>query len=84
MERHVVVAAADGLHARPAAVFVKTASAAGSPVTIGLEGSAKRVSADSILAVMSLGVVRGNTVVLESDDATALDELEKVLTDSSL
>lgn len=84
MERHIVVAAADGLHARPAAVFVKAASTAGAKVMIGLEGSDKRVSADSILAVMGLGVVRGDTVVLESDDQAALDALEKIVTDPNL
>ncbi|MDR2895067.1 MAG: HPr family phosphocarrier protein [Propionibacteriaceae bacterium] len=84
MERSVVVAASEGLHARPAAVFVKAAAAAKSPVKVGLAGADKRVSATSILAVMGLGVESGSTVVLESDDSAALDTLEKILTDSSL
>ncbi|MDR0417605.1 MAG: HPr family phosphocarrier protein, partial [Propionibacteriaceae bacterium] len=38
MERRVTVAGAAGLHARPAAVFAKTAAAAGHPVTVVTAG----------------------------------------------
>ncbi|MDR2930513.1 MAG: HPr family phosphocarrier protein [Propionibacteriaceae bacterium] len=84
MERTVVVAAAEGLHARPAAVFVKAAAAQPAKVRIGVAGSDKRVAAESILAVMSLGVDGGASVVIESESPQALDALEKVLTDPDL
>lgn len=80
-ERIVTVASRVGLHARPAAVFVKAASAAPVPVTIAKEGK-DPVSARSILAVLGLDVRCGDAVTISADgsgaDAT-LDELEALL-----
>ena len=84
MERSVVVAVPEGLHARPAALFVaRAAGAAGAP-TIARPGGAP-VPAASIVSVMMLGVRAGDTVVLgtadDSDEARAtLDALEEFLT----
>jgi phosphocarrier protein HPr len=80
-ERTVTVASRVGLHARPAAVFVKAASAAAVPVTIAKADKAP-VNARSILAVLGLDVRGGEQVTLsaEGDGADeALDELEAVL-----
>ena len=83
MERSVVVAIAEGLHARPAALFVAEAGKQPVPVTVR-KGDAAPVQAASILGVMTLGAAAGETVVLspEADgpDAEAsLDALEKFL-----
>jgi phosphocarrier protein len=81
-ERRVVVAAGVGLHARPAALFVKAAGATGLPVTIAKAGTAA-ADARSILAVLSLDVRGGEEVVLtaDGDDAeAALDSLALLLT----
>jgi phosphocarrier protein len=81
-ERRVVVAAGVGLHARPAALFVKAAGATGLPVTIAKEGTAA-ADARSILSVLSLDVRGGEEVVLtaDGDDAeAALDSLALLLT----
>ena len=81
MQRTVTVASRVGLHARPAAVFVKAASTATLPVTIAKEGK-EPVSARSILAVLGLDVRGGEQVVLEAEGAgaeTTLDELENLL-----
>ncbi|MBD5785840.1 HPr family phosphocarrier protein [Cellulosimicrobium terreum] len=82
MDRTVVVALAEGLHARPAALFVKEASAQPTPVTIGRPGGepGDAVEAASILGVMTLGIGVGDEVVLATatdDDAatTSLDAL---------
>lgn len=83
MERTVVVAVREGLHARPAALFAQ--AAAGQPVSVHiakLGGAA--VSAASILGLMTLGADAGDEVVLrtESDGdqaAAALDVLERFL-----
>jgi phosphocarrier protein len=83
MERNVKVAAADGLHARPAALFVKAATEAGAPVTVRTAAGSEAPAA-SILAVMSLGVASGDEVTLVSDSAEALDVLEAVLTNPDL
>lgn len=82
MERNVTVAIVEGLHARPAALFVAAASAAPADVTIS-KGS-DPVPADSILSVMTLGVTAGDVVTLATagevaDDDAALSTLEAFL-----
>ena len=80
-ERRVTVASRVGLHARPAAVFVKAAAAQPAKVAIAKPGG-QAVDAASILAVMGLGVEHGDEVVLtaDGDDAeAALDALAEVL-----
>jgi phosphocarrier protein HPr len=64
----IMVTGADGLHARPAAVFVRVASSLES--SIQLENlSLARPSADarSLISVLSAGVERGHTVRLIAD-----------------
>lgn len=83
-ERHVTVASRDGLHARPAALFVKAVTDAGVTVTIGKAGSGGQADARSILAVLALDVRDGDEVVLraDGDDAdVALDKLAALLQD---
>lgn len=81
VERRVTVGWAEGLHARPAALFVRAATAAGVPVTIAKPGG-DPVNAASMLAVLSLGVESGEEVVLASEaegaDA-AVDRLAKLV-----
>jgi phosphocarrier protein HPr len=62
-----VVGSATGLHARPAALFVKAATIAAVKVRISVDGK-KPVNAASMLGVLSLGAVRGTVVTLETDD----------------
>lgn len=64
------IASKVGLHARPAATFVKAVADSGVKVTIAKEGGAP-VDAASILGVMTLGAAHGDVVVLESSDADA-------------
>jgi len=75
-ERTVVVASAQGLHARPAKLF--TQAAAGKGATIAAEGGAP-VDAGSILRVMALGVKGGATVTIAAEDEAVLDELQALL-----
>lgn len=90
VERRVTVGWAEGLHARPASIFVRAATAAGVPVTIARTGddaanSGNPVNAASMLAVLSLGAKGGEEVVLASDaeDTTqaeaALDRLARLV-----
>jgi phosphocarrier protein HPr len=65
-----VVGSSTGLHARPAALFVKAATAAPVKVRISVDGK-KPVNAASMLGVLSLGATQGTTVTLETDDDTA-------------
>ena len=70
----VVVRNPSGLHARPAALFVRTAGKFGSKITIGNASAGKGpVDAKSILSVLTLGVSSGTEIEVsaEGDDAEA-------------
>ncbi|MFJ4966310.1 Phosphocarrier protein HPr [Streptomyces sp. ADI96-02] len=82
-ERRVNVGWAEGLHARPASIFVRAATASGVPVTIA-RADGNPVNAASMLAVLGLGAQGGEEIVLASaaDDAeaeAALDRLAKLV-----
>lgn len=80
-ERRVTIGWAEGLHARPASIFVRAATGTGIPVTIARNGGAP-VNAASMLAVLGLGAEGGEEVVLasEADGAeTALDRLARLV-----
>ncbi|MFE5210841.1 HPr family phosphocarrier protein [Streptomyces sp. NPDC056600] len=68
-ERRVRVAAPDGLHARPAARFVRAVQDSGLPVRVARADGAGvgPVNGGSILGVLGLGVRRGEEVVLSCD-----------------
>jgi phosphocarrier protein len=79
MERSVVVAIREGLHARPAALFAKAAGEQPVPVRIAKKGG-DAVDAASILGLMTLGAGAGDEVVLSTpgegdDERAALDAL---------
>lgn len=80
-----VIAHPSGLHARPAALFVKAASRHDADVRIAdLDAGSAPVSARSLLAVMALGVRQGAHVRVSArgDGArAALDELRAVIDD---
>ncbi|HCA87805.1 MAG TPA: HPr family phosphocarrier protein [Streptomyces sp.] len=80
-ERRVNIGWAEGLHARPASIFVRAATASGVPVTIA-KGDGNPVNAASMLAVLSLGVQGGEEVTLAADAdgaEAALDRLAKLV-----
>ena len=82
-ERRVNVGWAEGLHARPASIFVRAATASGVPVTIAKAGG-EPVNAASMLAVLGLGAQGGEEIVLasEADGAeAALDRLARLVAD---
>ncbi|WP_128379461.1 HPr family phosphocarrier protein [Streptomyces cavernae] len=82
VERRVTVGWPEGLHARPASLFVRATASLGVPVTVAKDGGAP-VNAASMLAVLSLGVQGGEEIVLASpaDDAgPALDRLAELVT----
>jgi phosphocarrier protein HPr len=67
IQRTVPVGSTTGLHARPAAIFVKAAAALPVKVTASVEGK-KPANAASMLAVLALGATQGTPVTLEADD----------------
>ena len=65
-----------GLHARPAALFVKTAQEFQAEVTLEKDG--QQVNAKGILGILTLGVNQGDTVTLRasgSDEEEAVEAL---------
>jgi len=72
-----------GLHARPAAVFVRTANAFKSVITVqNLTTGSESVNAKSILMVLTLGVEKDHTILVTangSDDAEAAAALQELV-----
>lgn len=78
-QRDVVVNAAVGLHARPAANLVQTAM--GFKAAVFVEKAGRKVNAKSLLSVLSLGVKAGETVAVHADgidEAEALAAIEQL------
>lgn len=63
-----------GLHARPAALFVKTA--AKFPCTIHVTKGDKTVNAKSIISVLSLGVGQDTEITLQAEGERAEEALQ--------
>lgn len=78
-ERQVKVGPGVGLHARPAALFVKAATRAPADVRIGKPGG-EPVSAKSILAVLGLDVRGGEDVVIVAEGDAAEETLDELAT----
>lgn len=72
-----------GLHARPAAVFVRTANTFKSVITVqNLTTGSKSVNAKSILMVLTLGVEKDHTILVTAngpDDADAVAALQELV-----
>jgi len=72
---------AASLEARPAALFVQTASKFTSHIDVRIDN--KTVNAKSIMGMISLGILDGQTVTLiasGADEQQAVDELKNFLT----
>ncbi len=71
LEKEVLIANKTGLHARPASMFVQTANKFHSKIV--LKTAQKEVDAKSILSILSLGLTKGSSVILqvEGDDEEA-------------
>ena len=80
VSRKVIVTNPQGLHARPADLFVKTASRFTARVEV-VKGN-ERVDGKSILAILTLASVQGTELVIEAtgDDAqVAVDALVQLV-----
>lgn len=80
IEKEVVVNNPQGLHARPAALFVQIAQGFNSSVKLEKDG--RIVDGKSIIAVLSLGINKGAKVklIIEGEDAEeAFSQLKNFL-----
>lgn len=76
LERRIVVKHAMGLHARPAALFVRTAQRF--KANIELECRGEEADAKSILSVLSLGVNQGMSFTIRADGPDAVEAVEAI------
>lgn len=79
-ERKVKITNKLGLHARPAALFVKTAGKYRSEVTISKDDM--EVNAKSIMGVMMLAAEKGSIVIIRAegeDEAEVVDALVRLV-----
>jgi catabolite repression HPr-like protein len=80
VEKKVVVKLHQGLHARPAGQFVKTASSFNSDIQIGKDENL--VNAKSIISVLTLAIAEGEQVTLVADgpdEEQGIAALESIL-----
>ena len=78
--KEVVVQNQIGLHARPATFFIQKANEYKS--TVWVEKDERKVSAKSLLGVLSLGITKGTKIVLTAegpDEEESLTELEALI-----
>jgi len=80
LRKELVVKNKQGLHARPAALFVQIANKFDSRVIVKRDD--EEVNGKSIMGILMLGAERGSVIVLEvdgDDAALAMEELEKII-----
>ena len=80
IKKELIVKNKQGLHARPAAVFVQIANKFDAQITVRHDD--EEVNGKSIMGILMLGAEKGSLIVVEADgiDAeAALVELEKLI-----
>ncbi len=80
IEKEIVVRNPQGLHARPAAIFVQTAAKYNAEISIAKDG--EKVNGKSIMGILMLAAQKGSKVILVADgeDAEkAIQDLEALL-----
>lgn len=78
VEKQVTVQNKTGLHARPAAEFVKAAGKFASDITLIKEGN--EANAKSIMSVMSLGAGQGSQIIIRADGPDASQAVDALVT----
>ena len=83
--KKLIVKNKQGLHARPAALFVQVANRFEANITVSR--NEEKVNGKSIMGILMLGAEQGSEIILEADgrDAeAALGELEQVVNKEDL
>lgn len=73
-EKTITIENKTGIHARPASIFVQTATKFKSKVQIKAKG--KSVDAKSILMIMSMGLVKGTEITICADGPDEADAVK--------
>lgn len=80
VERQITIKNKQGLHARPAAIFVQIANKYESEITV--KKNTEEVNGKSIMGILMLAAEEGSAVIVKavgSDAEKAVDELEQIL-----
>ncbi len=81
IRKQMTVKNRQGLHARPAALFVQVANKFDSRITVKRDD--EEVNGKSIMGILMLGAEKDSSIIIEIDgeDAhEAMEELEKIIT----
>jgi phosphotransferase system HPr (HPr) family protein len=81
IKRKVIVKNKQGLHARPAALFVQVANKFDARITVRRDK--EEVNGKSIMGILMLGAEKGSQIIIEADGGDAqlaVLELEKIVT----
>lgn len=73
----VTVTNASGLHARPASVFVQTASKFKSKIDV-TKGE-KTVSSKSLISILSLGIAKGTEITISAEGADEKEAIDTIV-----
>lgn len=85
VKKKMVVQSKQGLHARPAALFVQIANKFDCRITV--KNDDEEVNGKSIMGILMLGAERGSSITIEAegeDAQQAMLELEKLITSEEL
>ncbi len=80
ISKEIVVQNQVGLHARPATFFIQKANEFKSSIWVSKDE--RKINAKSLLGVLSLGVTRGTSILIEAegpDEEDALKALEELI-----
>lgn len=80
IKKNLTIKNKQGLHARPAALFVQTANKFDSRIT--LRRGKEEVNGKSIMGILMLGAESGSRIIIEAEGAdahSAMAELEKII-----
>jgi phosphotransferase system HPr (HPr) family protein len=81
IRKKITVKNRQGLHARPAALFVQIANKFDSRITV--KRDEEEVNGKSIMGILMLGAENGSQIIIEAeggDAQSAIMELEKIVT----
>ena len=73
ISRDIVITNASGLHARPATFFIQKANSFKS--SIWIQKDDRRISAKSLLGVLSMGITSGTTITIIADGPDEVDAI---------
>jgi phosphocarrier protein HPr len=80
VKKEIIIRNKQGLHARPAAIFVQVANKFDSDITVIKDK--EEVNGKSIMGILTLGAEQGTVICIKAqgpDAQEAMDELEEIL-----